>query len=288
MKNLARTLWLAARFGTVTAVIALCGGLPLAADATQYCSDASLLPIVNRPSDAWSPCVVGDDGVLLESGYYQNASSVGGSAIAEYPDAELRVGFARALEVMLDPETQIDRSGNHGKGFFTTSDPGLGLKWQLADQPNGAYDFGAEVNPPETAASFPWQPKYRFGLDSSERVTKRWRTDLGLNLVDDGRIDDGRLDDGRDVAALARSTPALRSTAGLGLAASDDSLFSVELSDQSSVARSLRGQSFGHLAWRQALSRRILVDVEGGQTFNTSAHTRPHYIGAGLSLGSSR
>jgi hypothetical protein len=178
--------------------------LPLAADATQYCSDASLLPIVNRPSDAWSPCVVGDDGVLLESGYYQNASSVGGSAIAEYPDAELRVGFARALEVMLDPETQIDRSGNHGKGFFTTSDPGLGLKWQLADQPNGAYDFGAEVNPPETAASFPWQPKYRFGLDSSERVTKRWRTDLGLNLVDDGRIDDGRLHAGPALDGRAR------------------------------------------------------------------------------------
>lgn len=288
MENLARTVWLVASLLTGIVVVALIGGVPRAANAAQYCTDATLLPIVNRPSDAWSPCVVADDGVLLESGYYQNASSVGGSAIAEYPDAELRVGFAPDLELVLDPQTQIARSGNYGKAYFTTSDPGLGLKWQLADRPNGAYDFGAEVNPPGTAASFPWQPKYRLGLDSSERITKRWRTDIGLNLVGDGRIEDGRIDDGRTVDAYARSTPALRSTAGLGLAPSDDSLFSLEVSDQSSVARSLRGQAFGHLAWRQALSRRVLVDVEGGQTFNTSAHTRPHYIGAGLSLGSSR
>ena len=248
------------------------------AAAAQLCDDGDLSVLANRPAVAWSPCVVGDGQVLLETGYYQNASSVfGGSAIAEYPNAELRVGFDPKLELLIDPPTQVDVSGNHGRGFFSLSDPGVGFKYQLEDQHSSALEIGGEIRPPSTAASFHAQPDYRLEVDSTRLVGSKLQATLGLGLVDQSRI-----------AKALPTTPALRSSAARGYATSQKTTVSLELLDQASVARSLRGQSFGDLALRQTLSRRVLFDIEGGQTFNTSARTRPHYIGAGFTFGSAK
>jgi len=262
------------RLGLACAIAALIANPPQPAAAAQYCGAADLAAIANRPDMSWSACVLAADEAILETGYYQNASSVGGADIAEYPNAELRYGVDRRLELLLDPPTQVDVSGNHGKGFFTLSDPGVGFKYQLADRNNGAIDIGAEIHPPSTPASFRWQPDYRLELDSTQLVSRNLEATVGLGVVDEGHI-----------ARSTPATPALRSSAQVGLAASRNTTVSVELLDQASVARSLRGQSFGNLALKQSLSRRVLFDLEGGQTFNTSAHSRPHYIGAGFSFG---
>jgi hypothetical protein len=266
----------AARAALIVAAI-LCASAPRVASAAAFCSAAELAQIVNRPDAAWSACVVGPAAALLETGYYQNASSVGGADIAEYPNAELRFGLDPKLELLVDSPTQVDVSGNHGKGFFSLSDPGLGLKYQLADRGNGAIGLGAELHPPSTAASFHVQPDYRLEVDSTELVGSKLQATVGLGVVDESRI-----------ARSVTSTPALRSSAGLGLSTSPSTTVSIELLDQASVARSLRGQSFGDLAVRQGLTRHVLLDIEGGQTFNTSAHARPHYIGAGLAFGPTR
>lgn len=255
----------------------LAGAVPQPAPAANLCTAAELSQLVNRPDASWSACVVGAGDLLLETGYYQNASSVGGADIAEYPNAELRLGVDPKLELLLDPPAQIDVSGNHGRGYFSLSDPGLGFKYQLGDGGSGALALGGEFHSPSTAASYHVQPDYRLELDSTRLVGAKLQATMGLGLVDESRM-----------ARSTPSTPALRSSAALGLASSPNTTFSVELLDQASVARSLRGQSFGDLALRQALSRRVLLDVEGGQTFNTSAHTRPHYIGAGLAFATSR
>jgi len=259
---------------------------PWPASAATLCTEAELVDLANRPDAAPNSCVVGLDDLVLESGYYQNASSVGGAVIARYPNAELRVGVAEALEVDYDAPSQIDVSGNRGKGFWSLSDPGVGVKWQVADRPSTAFDLDAEVRPPASAASFPWQPKYSLQLDSTQTLDKRVRTNVDLGLVGEDH-DLGFLGDDHFVRMPA-VTPGVRSTAGIGFATSPASLFSVELNDQTSVARSLRGQSFGDLSYRQTLSRHVVLDVEGGQTFNTSAGTRPHYIGAGLAFGATR
>ena len=270
------TILTAARPAIIFAVF-LAGVLPRPAPAANFCTAAALAQVVNRPDASWSACVVDTGSLILESGYYQNASSVGGSEIAEYPNAEVRLGVDPKLEFLLDPPAQVDVSGNHGRGFFSLSDPGLGLKYQLADGGNGALALGGEFHSPSTAASYHVQPDYRLELDSTRLVGAKLQATMGLGLVDESRM-----------ARSTPSTPALRSSAALGLASSPTTTFSVELLDQASVARSLRGQSFGDLAFRQALSRRVLLDIEGGQTFNTSARARPHYIGAGLAFGSSR
>jgi hypothetical protein len=259
------------------ASLVLLATAPDAARAAQFCSAADLGEVVNRPDVSWSACVVGLDQAVLETGYYQNASSVGQFEIAEYPNAQLRLGLAPNAELVLNPPTQVDLSGNHGKGYFSLSDPGVGLKYQLVDRPNGALDIGGEIRPPSTAASFGWQPDYQLQVDSAELVGSKLLTSIGLGVVDDGRIH-----------PTAKGHPAVRSSATVGLAASHNTSLSLEIVDQASVARSLRGQSSGNLALREAISRHVLFDLDGGQTFNTSAHARPHYIGAGFAFATSR
>jgi hypothetical protein len=248
-----------------------------AADATgQFCSSADLAQVENRPNVDWSACVVELDETLLETGYYQNASSVGASAIAEYPNAQVRTGVASNLELVLNPPTQVDVSGNRGKGFFSLSDPGVGFKYQVADNATGAVDFGGEIRPPSTATSFRWQPEYQFQADSSQQVGRKLLATIGLGVVDDGRF-----------SAVTPGKPALRTSAALGLAASHGTNVSVELVDQASVAKSLHGQTSGNLTLHEAIAKRVVFDLDGGQTFNTSAHSRPHYIGAGFAFATS-
>jgi hypothetical protein len=256
------------------------------AGASALCDDPSLLQLANRPTAASNSCVVGLDDLVLETGYFQNASSVGESEVAEYPNSELRVGIAQSVEVDYNAPTQVDVSGNHGKGFFTLSDPGLGLKWQLADRANSAYNLEAEMRPPANAASFPWQPKYSLQLDSTREFYKRVRTSVALGVIGENH---SLATVGVDhFCRFSDATAGLRSSAGIGLSTSPATLFSVEVNDQSSVAHSIRGQSFGDLSYKQTLAPHVLLDVEGGQTFNTSAGTRPHYIGAGLSFGATK
>jgi hypothetical protein len=285
VKNTLRTQ-LRARLAVTIAVASLIGFAPRAGSASTLCAGPSLLELANRPTTAASSCVVGLDDLVLETGYYQNASSVGESEVAEYPNSELRIGVARSVEVDYNAPAQIDVSGNHGKGLFTLSDPGLGVKWQLADRANSAYNLEAEVRPPANAASFPWQPKYSLQLDSTRELYKRLRTSVALGVIGENHtLSTIGVD---HFCRFSDGTAGLRSSAGIGVSTSPATLFSVEVNDQSSVAHAIRGQSFGDLSYKQTLAPHLLLDVEGGQTFNTSAGTRPHYIGAGLSFGATK
>ena len=279
---------LCARLAVAIAFASIVAVAPRAASAagSALCADPSLLQLGNRPTAVSSSCVVGLDDIVLETGYFQNASSVGESEVAEYPNSELRVGVAQSVELDYNAPTQVDVSGNHGKGFFSLSDPGLGLKWQLADRAESAYNLEAEVRPPANAASFPWQPKYSLQLDSTRELYKRLRTTVALGVIGENHsLSTIGVD---HFCRFSDATPGLRSSAGIGLSTSPATLFSVEVNDQSSVAHAIRGQSFGDLSYKQTLARHVMLDVEGGQTFNTSAGTRPHYIGAGLSFGATR
>lgn len=247
--------------------------LARAADASALCAPGNVDDVANRPSVAWSSCVVDYRDVVVESGYYQNASSVGSSEIAEYPDVEIRAGVARALELVFDAPTQVDRSLNNGHGQYTFSDPGVGFKYQLADSIAGALSLGAELDAPSAAASYHCQPKYRIEAEQGRRLGKLDAT-LGLALVDDHRI-----------MRAVESRPALRPSADLGFAATPATSVSVELLNQTSIAHAVRAQSFDGLALKETLSKRVLFDLEGGQTINASANTRPHYVGAGLVFG---
>jgi hypothetical protein len=257
----------------VACAIALTPAIAHAADSAALCASSNVDDVANRPNVAWNSCVVDYRDLLVESGYYQNASSVGSSEIAEYPNVEIRAGVARALELVFDAPTQVDRSLNNGHGEYTFSNPGVGFKYQLSDSVASALSLGAELDAPSTPTSYHGQPKYRIEAEQGRRLGKLDAT-FGLALVDDHRI-----------ARWAESRPALRPSADLGFAATPATSVSVEVLNQTSVARALRSQSFDGLALKETLSKRMLVDIEGGQTINASANTRPHYIGAGLVFG---
>jgi hypothetical protein len=260
-----------------SSMVAALSCLPIAASADRICDNQTLLNLIDRPTTALSSCVLTKGGAVLESGYYQNASSVGGSEVARYPNAALRLGITSKLELDVEGPSQVDVSGNHGRGFWSLTDPGVGMKWQLANRAMSAYDLDAQIEPQPQAASYPWQPRFALQFDSTQLIERRLRTILALGVVDDRRI-----------ARKQADFPGLRSSTGLSYLTSPASEFSVEVNVQSSVARAIRGQSYGDATFRQALNRHVAIDVEGGQTFNAAAKRRPHYIGAGLALGATR
>jgi hypothetical protein len=81
--------------------------------------------IANPTHDAKvNPCLVGRGHSVIDITYYQNASSVGGTALAAYPEATIRFGIARNLEVFVDAPSDVAKSGLDGhSGSFTSRMP---------------------------------------------------------------------------------------------------------------------------------------------------------------------
>ncbi len=59
--------------------------------------DGSLRSLANTSHARMTPCIVRPGRIVIESMYYQNASSVGGTALAAYPEPTFRIGLAPRL-----------------------------------------------------------------------------------------------------------------------------------------------------------------------------------------------
>jgi hypothetical protein len=92
---------------TIVAVIG-CGSQPASAqNASQMCASEPLLALETGASFIPSSCTVPAGGILLESLYYQNASHVGGTALAAYPLLQVTAGVARRVEFIADLPSQV-------------------------------------------------------------------------------------------------------------------------------------------------------------------------------------
>jgi hypothetical protein len=256
---------------SVVATLACSGARPAnAGDLQSICSGAELSAIVTGSSQIPSPCMVPTGSVVIETLYYQNASRVGGTALAAYPMLQLSAGVARRIGVVFDPPTQIAESGLRGAGIYSRSHSSYGIRYRLFQTPRIALGVGFAVAPPASLyAPSETQPKYLLDINSGYQLTP------GLTIK-------GMLQESTShTPGVARILPA--QALGADFALSRSTVVSPDIGLRSVTALA-RPQSFGDLCVKRSLDRKLMFDMGLGTAFNPVAHAKAHYLSAGLSF----
>jgi hypothetical protein len=254
----------------VAAALSSIGVRSLRANAQEVCSNPSLLTAATGSSQIPSPCIVWAGNFLVETLYYQNASKVGGTALAAYPLLGFEAGLTRRVDVVLDLPSQIAESGRNGAGIYPRSHATYGLRYGFAQTERFALTAGIAVVPPASVyAPNETQAKFELDVDSAFQLTP-------------------------NVTIEARSQGATSHTAGIGrilpeqdlgadIALSKSTVIVPDLGLRSVTAHG-HAQSFGDLCVKHLLGRRIVFDAGIGTAFDQVDHAKTHYVAAGLGL----
>jgi hypothetical protein len=218
-----------------------------------------------------SPCAATPGTLTIETLYYQNASRVGGTALAAYPLVRLRTGLTHHLELVLDPPSQIAESGTGGIGVYPITRFGYGANYTLTSTLNTASGFGLEVQPPNSLFNVnERQSKYIFDYVFGFRITQR----VTLSAIATGASS--------HVVGFGRFTPA---TALRGAFDADPrTQISTDIGERA-VAHGAHAQSFSDLALNQKLRKNINYTLGVGTTFNGfSSIGKAHYLASGVNF----
>jgi len=229
------------------------------------------LPCVDRPTTVTRACVVPQSTILLENGYYQNASKIGSTALAAYPLTRLRVGVAPRIEIVLDAPAQYAESGAGGVGLYPRSQLGFGAKWLFARSPLLQLTLGAEASPP-IDRNIPTSTHSRYDADVAAALTLDRLTSLNASL---GVV--SFAENQHNESAGLRSGIAVRRTVARGTTVIGEITF------RSSAANG-NAQTSGAIYVQQALNRSALVDIGLGTAFNAAGNAKAHYLGFGVSI----
>jgi hypothetical protein len=255
----------------VASTIILIGAQPARAqDVQSVCTGAPLLSMAAGSSEIPSPCTVSTGSVLVETLYYQNASKVGGTALAGYPMLQLAAGVAQRVEIVFDPPSQIAESGLHGVGVFAKSHSSYGLRYRLSRTARIVFTAGFAVTPPASLyAPSEAQPKYLLDVNSAYHLTPGL-TIKGIALASTSHT-----------AGAGRVLPA--QALGADISLSPSTVLSSDIGRRSVTARA-RAQLFGALSLKRSLGREFMFDMGLGTAFNPVAHAKAHYLSTGLSF----
>ena len=231
--------------------------------------------IANPTHAKVNPCVVARGHSVIDITYYQNASSVGGTALAAYPEATIRFGVARNLEVFVDAPSDVAKSGLDGLGVFYFTHPGFGLKAQLTQTRTLASSFSVETSPQlnalahlslvplaDAALTGSWAPP-RTNLLFTAQAGAFWFRQRGMGH------------DQRTAAtfALAATAPIARKT-----------WLTLQLRSISVAAINSSAQSTGTLSVQHEFGRNVLISAQLGTAFNAAGHSKAHYLGVGFTI----
>jgi hypothetical protein len=252
---------------SVLAVVAFAGPAR-ASEIDGACAGASLLAVIDGTGDLPSPCAVGAGSFLMESLYYQNASKVGGTALAAYPMFRLRAGLARRVELVLDTPSQVAQSGLAGRGLYPSSQPGFGLNYTLAASARYALALRAEARPPASRfAPSEQQSKYSLNATSEYRLTQHF-TLIGFLGGSTSRT-----------VGLQHVFPV--SALGFGFDPNARTEISTDLGARF-LARHASPQSFGDVSVSELLQKTCAFQVGLGTTLNPVSNAKAHYLAAGF------
>jgi hypothetical protein len=217
-----------------------------------------------------SPCAAPPGTLIVETLYYQNASRVGGTALAAYPLFRLRTGIVRRLEAVVDAPSQIAESGLHGIGLYPTTHFGYGLNYTIASNSRMASSVGIEAVPPNSRFSVSEnQAKYVVDLTAGYHLNAR----STLSAIATGASS--------LTVGLQRIEPAaaLRYAYDTGASTQISTDFGARIIARHSVA-----QSYGDVALNQRLGRNVTLDAGLGTTFNSVSNAKAHYLASGFNL----
>ncbi|HET9393705.1 MAG TPA: hypothetical protein VFO29_09345 [Candidatus Rubrimentiphilum sp.] len=231
--------------------------------------------IANPTHAKLNACVVPRGHSVIDVTYYQNASSVGGTALAAYPEATIRFGVARNLEVFMDAPSDVAKSGVDGLGVFYFTHPGFGLKASLKQTRVFASSFSVESRPQlnalahlslvpmaEAALTGSWAPP-RSNLILTAQAGAFWFRQRGM----------GHAQRTAATFALAVTAPVARKT-----------WLTLQLRSISAAAMNSGAQSSGTLSVQHEFGRNVLISAQLGTAFNAAGHSKAHYLGFGFTI----
>ena len=255
-------------FACVLAVIA-----PLAASAGtigNFCDDSHPFSLADDLSGIGTPCVVAPKSLMVETVYLQNASEVGGTALAAYPLVRFRTGLAPRVELLVDPPSQIAESTPGGAGAYPGTHFGYGLNYLLSQSGHGALALQAEVLPPTWRfAPSHGQARYVLGLTSDYQLTHRMSVGFAASGISSGTVGFDRI-----LPSLSVRT-AYDAGAGTQIATDVGSRL---------VTRRSVAQSFGDISVTQRLKKRVFFSAGLGTTFNAVSNAKAHYLSSGFNF----
>jgi hypothetical protein len=217
-----------------------------------------------------SPCAVAPGSLLIETLYYQNASRVGGTALAAYPLFRLRTGIVHRLEAVLDLPSQVAESGLGGAGLYPRTQLGYGLNYTAVANARLAAAFGAEVLPPSSRFTVnESQPRYVLDFTAGYHLLPR-ATLSGLATGSSSRQ-----------VGFNQVSPS--ATLRFAYDSSLATQFSTDLGTRV-VTRHSVAQSFGDVAVNERLHKNTTFAVGLGTTFNPVSNAKAHYLASGLNF----
>ena len=216
-------------------------------------------------------CTLPRGELLVESQYFQNASAVGGTALAAYPLFRLRSGATSRLELLLDSPSQVAQSGVGGAGLYLRTNPGLGVNYALVGAGRLSLTAGAEVQPPVDRYSpdCGQQPKYTLHFAGLYQVDSTFALTGFVGASTSRRV------------GVTRDFPG--ASVGAKIHADQQTDVSIDVGSRF-IARLAHPQSFGDISVERLFGKRIAVDVGLGTSFNPVIDTKSHYLAAGVNF----
>jgi hypothetical protein len=237
--------------------------------------DQSLRSIANTTHARATPCIVRRGHIVIETMYYQNASSVGGTALAAYPEATFRIGLTPNLELFIDAPSDVAKSGENGAGVFYFTHPGFGLKAQLSSSSSFASSLSLETRPqlhalahlsllPVADATFTGS----WMLRRSEIMVTAQTGAFWFRQRDMGHAQ-------RTAAtfAIGITAPIMKKT-----------WLALQMRSFSVAAINSSAQSSGTLSLQREIGRNVLANLQLGTAFNAAGHSKAHYLGFGFTI----
>jgi hypothetical protein len=241
---------------------------PLACDASNP------VTLEDRALADTTPCTLAKHHSMLEVGYFQNASAVGGTALAAYPLIHVRYGITDRTQIFIDPATAIAKSGLRGQGIYTWGRTGVGVKYQLSNEVNHAVSASIDYTPqPDVTASLYTRERFQAAMQYRYVITNKTSANLSFGDTFFSQ---------QNVHGNGQSSLFARLAVSQGI--SPNMSVSALVGRDAHMTVSSEPQTQLGVTVQDRLSPNSVGDVELGSALNPSGETKAHYLGFGYAL----
>jgi len=203
--------------------------------------------------------------------YYQNASRVGGTALAGYPLLRVRYGVADNVEAFYDAPSELAVSA-HG-AHYEMSHAGMGAQGTFAQSGDVAFSLTAQSRPPLS----PLANLYVLPL-ADVHVTAAWSNPLGSDFAAQfGTLNYIATNHSRRRSSIFDN---LTGSAPIGTG----TWFTGSLGMQSNATWGSAGETRGIATIKRSIGADSLFNIDLGTALNASGNSKPHYLGAGFTF----
>ena len=241
---------------------------------TTACAGRTLRAVASRTHGKVNACIATLHRFILETTYYQNASRLGGTALAAFPEARIRYGLAPRIEAFVDYPSEIAKSGDRGTGVYFMTGAGVGAKVGLGEFHGAYFSLSGEEHPPLSAlANTAIVPDSLYNLYANWSPKRSWLLGASLGSYSYTQSNNGLAHVVTPTAAFSISHD-LNACYGI----------TAELAMQSVAAFGGSEQTTGTIGIQRVVNPRLIFSFELGTAFNASAGSKPHYLGFGFTF----